>query len=224
MERFSFVLKLSNMNQRPLSRPCPFASYYLALENAGDCHKTESDKNPLSVSILVQRIYPLFQKDQRLTTRHISLHGSLLLCWIIKGYPEHIAVTRKELMTLSKFSSYGTYHKHIRELAAFGYIHYEPSFDRRKGSLVTLVFPQSAMEPNYSFDDSVHHAPKDHASLPLFFPPPNIEVVYYFLERQSTASAAEMFYKYYEANEWRVQNGAVMKSWQAAARKWMGNA
>lgn len=210
------------MNQSPLPRPCPFASYYLALKSAGDCHKTESDENRLSTSGLSQTIYPLLQRDGRLNTRHISLLSVLVLCWIVKGCPDSILVTRKELMTLSKFSSYGTYHKHIRELAAFGYIHYEPSFDRRKGSLVTLVFPQSAMEPNYSFDDPVHHAPKDHASLPLFFPPPNIEVVYYFLERQSTASAAEMFYKYYEAKNWRIENGGVMKSWQAAARKWLG--
>ena len=41
---------------------------------------------------------------------------------------------RRTLMAFSKIASIATYHKCIRELDAFGYIRYQPSFDPKRGS------------------------------------------------------------------------------------------
>jgi hypothetical protein len=45
-------------------------------------------------------------------------------------------VTRRELMAFSKIASVATYHKCIRELDAFGYIRYYPSYHPKLGSQV----------------------------------------------------------------------------------------
>jgi hypothetical protein len=39
-------------------------------------------------------------------------------------------------MAFSKIASIATYHKCIRELDEYGYIHYQPSFHPAKGSLI----------------------------------------------------------------------------------------
>ncbi|WP_454803175.1 hypothetical protein [Mucilaginibacter phyllosphaerae] len=45
-------------------------------------------------------------------------------------------MTRRELMAFSKIASIATYHKCIRELDAFGYIRYQPSYHPKLGSRV----------------------------------------------------------------------------------------
>ncbi|WP_205589855.1 hypothetical protein [Mucilaginibacter celer] len=42
-------------------------------------------------------------------------------------------------MKLAKISSCTTYHKCIRDLNAYGYLNYEPSFDRKVGSLIIFT-------------------------------------------------------------------------------------
>jgi len=77
-------------------------------------------------------------KDQRLLTTHISLYTALFICWQRQGFAQPFAVCRRELMCFSKIASVATYHKCIKELDAFRYIRYEPSFHPKLGSLVYL--------------------------------------------------------------------------------------
>jgi hypothetical protein len=55
---------------------------------------------------------------------------------LIATHVSPFPVTRRTLMAFSKIASIATYHKCIRELDAFGYIRYEPSFDPKRGSQV----------------------------------------------------------------------------------------
>src|SRR5476651_155324 len=75
-------------------------------------------------------------KDQRLLATHISLYTALFICWQRQGFAQPFAVCRRELMGFSKIASVATYHKCIKELDAFRYIRYEPSFHPKLGSLV----------------------------------------------------------------------------------------
>jgi len=75
-------------------------------------------------------------KDKRLVATHVSLFTALFIQWQRSGFHSPFAVTRKELMAYSKIASIATYHKCVKELDKFGYIHYQPSFHPSKGSLV----------------------------------------------------------------------------------------
>ena len=74
--------------------------------------------------------------DSRLLSTHVSLFTGLFACYGRSGFENPFPVNRKTLMAYSKIASIATYHKCIRELDAYGYIRYEPSFHPAKGSLV----------------------------------------------------------------------------------------
>jgi hypothetical protein len=74
--------------------------------------------------------------DDRLLATHVSLFTALFIQWQQHNYKIPFPITRKELMAYSKIASVATYHKCIRELDAYGYIRYQPSFHPKRGSLV----------------------------------------------------------------------------------------
>jgi hypothetical protein len=77
-------------------------------------------------------------KDDRLNPTHISLYVSLFQFWNACRFHNPISISRSEVMKVSKICSKATYHKCIRELNDGGYLHYEPSYNPFKGSLVYL--------------------------------------------------------------------------------------
>jgi hypothetical protein len=82
------------------------------------------------------RLLRRIRDDNCLGATHVSLFTALFIQWQQNSYESPFAVTRRELMSYSKIASVATYHKCIRELDAFGYIIYQPSFHPQKGSLV----------------------------------------------------------------------------------------
>ena len=80
--------------------------------------------------------------DTRLSPYHISLYMALFRRWNLNFFRNPISVSRDELMRLSKIGSVNTYTKCLKQLDAFGFIQYEPSYNPHRGSLVYL----------YSFD------------------------------------------------------------------------
>lgn len=75
-------------------------------------------------------------QDQRLMAVHVSLFTALFIQWQRNEFVSPFPVTRRELMGFSKIASVATYHKCIKQLDAYGYIIYQPSFHPQKGSLV----------------------------------------------------------------------------------------
>ena len=76
--------------------------------------------------------------DPRIGPTHISLFLAILYCYRKQGYPMPVYVFSRELMKQAKISAIGTYHKCIRQLMAYGYIGYVPSYNPMLGSLVYL--------------------------------------------------------------------------------------
>lgn len=74
--------------------------------------------------------------DNRILATHVSLFAALFVCWQHVGFTSPFAITRKKLMAYSRIASIATYHKCIKELDAFGYIRYQPSYNPIRGSLV----------------------------------------------------------------------------------------
>lgn len=80
------------------------------------------------------------QKEARLLPTHQSLFLSLFFFWQQSGYKEPFTVSRKELMPMARIASVATYHKCIRELEAFGFIEYQPTYNYYKGSQVRFLY------------------------------------------------------------------------------------
>jgi hypothetical protein len=75
-------------------------------------------------------------KDERLNAMHVSLFTGLFVHWQRNGYASPFAITRKQMMVFSKIGSIATYHKCMKELDAYGYIRYQPSYHPKLGSQV----------------------------------------------------------------------------------------
>jgi len=76
--------------------------------------------------------------DDRLLPSHISLYMAMF--YYSPGKPgDHFQVSRKKLMRFSRIKSVATYHKCIKELVAYGYIDYQPSYDPYRASKVLLL-------------------------------------------------------------------------------------
>jgi hypothetical protein len=76
------------------------------------------------------------KEDQRIGPYHISLYTALLKCWQERAFEQPLSVFSKEVMPLCMIAGSNTYHRTIRELHAYGYIRYIPSYNHFLGSLV----------------------------------------------------------------------------------------
>lgn len=77
--------------------------------------------------------------DARISITHIGVYAALLQYRIQKDFTNPIQVFSHEIMSIAKLSSAITYHKCVRDLSNYGYIRYEPSFNRTKGSKIYFV-------------------------------------------------------------------------------------
>lgn len=77
--------------------------------------------------------------DPRISPLHLGLFLVLLHCRHNQACINHIYIFARDLMPLTKISSTITYHRTIRELNAYGYIRYVPSFNPVPGSLVYFM-------------------------------------------------------------------------------------
>lgn len=77
--------------------------------------------------------------DPRISITHIGVYAALLQYRMQKGFTNPIQAFSHEIMNIAKLSSAITYHKCVRELSEYGYIRYEPSFNRTKGSKIYFV-------------------------------------------------------------------------------------
>jgi hypothetical protein len=82
--------------------------------------------------------------DPRISSAHISLYVALWKKAIDKGDINteaglHLIVFRNEMRDLCNISSGRTYFLCMQQLAEYGYLEYEPSFSRFKGSKVKFI-------------------------------------------------------------------------------------
>ena len=79
--------------------------------------------------------------DVRLKPTHISLCTALCHAWVRSNFQTFFQISRRKLMASSRIQSKATYHKVMKDLQAFGYLKYTPSYHPIKGSTVSLVIP-----------------------------------------------------------------------------------
>lgn len=79
------------------------------------------------------------EKDPRISITHIGIYAALLQYWKEQDFTNPVQVFSYQIMRIAKISASATYHKSIRDLSDYGYIKYEPSFKRNKGSKVYFL-------------------------------------------------------------------------------------
>lgn len=94
------------------------------------------------ISIFINKLV----SDIRLRPIHIALSTALCQAWIQSQFRQQYHVSRSKLMRACRIHSKATYHKTIKELQAFGYLEYRPSYHPVNGSLVKLMTPIAEQE------------------------------------------------------------------------------
>ncbi|HEY1053503.1 MAG TPA: hypothetical protein VGE24_00140 [Emticicia sp.] len=87
----------------------------------------------------LSQFFSYIEKDPRISITHIGIYASLLQYRKDKGFKNPIIVFSNEIMPIAKISSPATYLKCVRDLSDFGYIRYEPSFNKNRGSKIYFV-------------------------------------------------------------------------------------
>jgi hypothetical protein len=89
----------------------------------------------------IRHLTNFFEKvyaDNKLNQSHVSLYIALFQFWNINRFENPFPVNRVEVQKLSKISSLNTYHRILHELEDFGYIHYFPSHNPMKSSMIMI--------------------------------------------------------------------------------------
>ena len=80
--------------------------------------------------------FSAIETDPRISITHIGIYAALLQYWSVHHFENPVHIFSYDIMRIAKISASTTFHKAIRELNEYGYIEYEPSFKRNKGSKV----------------------------------------------------------------------------------------
>ena len=87
------------------------------------------------LTVYAERV-KLMGSNQQLFATHVSLFTAIFVSWQRSGFNSPFSISRRQLMSCSRIAAFATYHKCIKELVAYGYIRYEPSYHPIEGSLM----------------------------------------------------------------------------------------
>jgi hypothetical protein len=87
----------------------------------------------------ISDFFEAIETDARISLTHIGIYTALLHYRIQNGFTNPIQVFSHEIMKIVKLSSAITYYKCVKQLCEYGYIRYEPSFNRNKGSKIYFI-------------------------------------------------------------------------------------
>ena len=174
-----------------------------------------------------------FTDDDRLNTAHVSLYLALFQLWNLNRFRNPISLNRMDVMKISKIGSRTTFHRCMKELDSWGYIHYAPSHNPLKGSRVKMfifetsgkheieqVSGQPVDQVISPFINNTKRIKTDKLKKESFIKPTKEELKTVFMDLREL----EKFYNYYESNGWKIGGRSPMKNWKAAANNWMLNA
>ncbi|ETZ24151.1 hypothetical protein N824_16560 [Pedobacter sp. V48] len=84
------------------------------------------------------------EHDPRIRATHIAVYMALYQQWVLGNKPVFIGIKSKQLMPQAKVSSSATWRNAIRALDEYGYIRYQPNFNRMSCSKVMILDFSSA--------------------------------------------------------------------------------
>jgi hypothetical protein len=85
---------------------------------------------------ILQGFFRTIGNDPRIGASHISLYCALYQQAVRQDAVVSVFFIKPDIMKAAKISGLATFHRRIRELHDYGYIHYNPSYYHRKKSSV----------------------------------------------------------------------------------------
>ncbi len=184
-------------------------------------------------------VFQQFSMDSRLNPTHISLYVALFQYWNINRFRKSFFINRQEVMAMAKIGSKATYHRCLKCLHDWKYIHYMPSHNPYKGSQIKMLkFGTSEGTTNdTSYGASTETSGKQVAGQALVpdtnskkqiennnkpkLPKNENEVLEFFKKKIWPAVEARKFYNHYTSIGWKVGGKINIVDWQASAENWM---
>lgn len=180
-------------------------------------------------------MFQQFSKDSRLNPTHISLYVALFQYWNIHRFPEVFYINREEVMAMAKIGSKATYHRCLKGLDNWKYIHYMPSHNPYKGSQIKMLkfgttsgtstetttgtsteqVAEQALVPNININK--HNKNNNKPKLPKN----ENEVLDFFKKQKWPAVEGKKFFNHYTSIGWKVGGKIKIVEWHSTAKNWM---
>ena len=179
--------------------------------------------------IHLNTILEIFNNDERIKQGHITLYLAFFYLWNKKFFKETLTINREFIMERAKIKSKTTYHNHLRDLDAWGYLTYYPSYHPSRGSKIkmTRACPKSGTtsstlkvqnldncvpKPSQNLVSSYKHKTKENLNKQpvLFFN--ESEVILFFEQNSWPEIEALKFHAFIKSKKWKTDN------WQNIAR------
>lgn len=180
-------------------------------------------------------VFQQFSKDSRLNPTHISLYVALFQYWNIHRFPEVFYINREEVMAMAKIGSKATYHRCLKGLDNWKYIHYMPSHNPYKGSQIKMLkfgttrgtstetttgtsneqVVGQALVPNININK--HNKNNNKPKLPKN----ENEVLDFFKKQKWSTIEAKKFFNHYTSIGWKVGGKIKIVEWHSTAKNWM---
>lgn len=175
-----------------------------------------------------------FNNDERIKQGHITLYMAFFQLWNRKFFTDILIINRELSMERAKFKSKTTYHNHLRDLDAWGYLKYYPSYHPSKGSKIkmTRACPKSGTTTGTSsvqkLADPVPEPSQNLVSFNKLKTKENLnkqlraffnekEVILFFKKNNWPEIEAKRFYIFIHSKKWKTDN------WQMIAKIFVKN-
>lgn len=168
-------------------------------------------------------VLEMFNNDNRIKQGHITLYLAFFHLWNRKFFKETLTINRELIMDRAKIKSKTTYHNHLRDLDAWGYLKYYPSYHPSRGSKIKMIraCPKSVTtistqevqnldnfvpEPSQNLVSSYKHKTKENLNKQ-----PNIifnesVVISFFKKNNWPEIEARKFYVFIKSKKWKTDN------------------
>lgn len=179
--------------------------------------------------IHLNTILEIFNNDERIRQGHITLYLAFFYLWNRKFFKKTLTINRELIMERAKIKSKTTYHNHLRDLDAWGYLKYYPSYHPLRGSKIkmTRACPKSGTtsgtkqvqilancvpEPSQNLVSSYKHKTKENLNKQPDLIFNESEVILFFKQNGWPEIEARKFYAFIQSKKWKTDN------WQMIAK------
>ena len=175
-----------------------------------------------------------FNADERIKQGHMTLYLAFFHLWNRKFFKETLTINRELIMERAKIKSKTTYHNHLRDLDAWGYLTYYPSYHPSRGSKIKItracsksgtttgtqevqILANCVPEPSQKLVSSYKHKTKENLNKrpELIFN--ESEVILFFKKNNWPEIEARKFYAFIKSKRWKTDN------WQIIAKIFVKN-
>ena len=179
-------------------------------------------------------ILETFNNDERIKQGHITLYLAFFQLWNRKFFKETLTINRELIMERAKIKSKTTYHNHVRDLDAWGYLIYYPSYHPSRGSKIKMTraciksgtttgtqevqnLDNSVPEPSQNLVSSYKHKTKENLNKQSNIIFNKSEVILFFKKNNWPEIEARKFYAFIQSKKWKTDN------WQIVAKIFVKN-